>query len=164
MLRRWLGVLFGILMVSGAALAAEDPVILTVSGQIGKWTNNKSRTYEFRESDLQALSQHAITTRTSWTPEAVFSGPLMRDILRRVEARGGQVKFVALNDYAYTVSRDELEKYNVILARSFNHKPMAIKERGPLWLMYPLPDMPAEERGPLLDAKLIWQVYRITVY
>ena len=163
MLHRWLGVLFGILMMSGMAQAA-DPVILTVSGQIGKVTNQKNRIYEFRESDLQALPQHAITTRTSWTPESVFSGPLMRDILRRVDARGTQVKLVALNDYAYTVSRDELEKYNVILARYLNHKPMEIKERGPLWLMYPLPDMPAEEKGPLLDAKLIWQVYRITVY
>ena len=163
MLHRWLGVLFGILMMSGMAQAA-DPVILTVSGQIGKVTNQINRIYEFRESDLQALPQHAITTRTSWTPESVFSGPLMRDILRRVDARGTQVKLVALNDYAYTVSRDELEKYNVILARYLNHKPMEIKERGPLWLMYPLPDMPAEEKGPLLDAKLIWQVYRITVY
>ncbi|WP_158021035.1 oxidoreductase [Chromobacterium sphagni] len=155
---------FGVLLLSGMVCAEPDPVILTVSGSIAKLTNKKSRIYEFRESDLRALKQHSIVTKTSWTPESTFSGPLIDDVLKTVGASGSRVKLFALNDYAYTLNRDELEKYNVILARSINNKRLEIKDRGPLWLMYPLPDMPAAERGPLLDAKLIWQVNRIVVY
>ncbi|WP_225546883.1 molybdopterin-dependent oxidoreductase [Chromobacterium violaceum] len=155
---------FGILLSSGWTWAEGNPVILTVSGKIGAFTNKDKMTYEFRVKDFQALKQRAIVTKTSWTPVATFSGPLIRDILAKVGATGSKVKFQALNDYAYSVDRREFDKYNVILARSMNSKQLEVKERGPLWVMYPIADMPSASKGPQLDAKLVWQVDRIVVY
>ena len=67
-----------------AVLHAEPgPVILTVSGKISQFTDKEKNVYEFREQDLRSLKQHSVVTRTTWTPQSVFSGPLMRDILAR---------------------------------------------------------------------------------
>ncbi|AUH53022.1 oxidoreductase [Chromobacterium sp. ATCC 53434] len=150
-------------LASGPAQAQADPVLLTVSGEISHYTDPARKLYQFRESELQALPQHTNVTATTWTLRSAFSGPLMRDILQKVGARGPRVKFRALNDYAYTLDAAELRQYPVILARSQNGKKMDIANRGPLWLMYPLEDMPPNLRGPLLDAKLVWQVDRIEI-
>ncbi|MFB0824475.1 hypothetical protein ACEU07_04195 [Chromobacterium violaceum] len=157
-------VILSLFTISNMVLAEVNPVVLTVSGKIGKFTDKGRKVYEFRDDDLKALKQHSIATKTSWTPRSNFSGPLMRDILDSVSASGTLVKFMALNDYAYSIERSEFSKYDVILARFVNNKILEVKDRGPLWLMYPIFDMPDEARGPLLDAKLIWQVNRIVVY
>ncbi|AVG15509.1 oxidoreductase [Chromobacterium vaccinii] len=151
-------------LLSGWTWAESNPIILTVSGKIGVFTNKDKMVYEFRAKDFQTLKQRAIVTKTSWTPASTFSGPLIRDILAKVGAAGSKVKFQALNDYAYPIDRREFDKYNVILARSMNSKLLEVKERGPLWVMYPIADMPSTAKGPQLDAKLVWQVDRIVVY
>ncbi len=164
MISKTICVIFSLLAISSIAWAEVNPVILTVSGKIEKFTDMGRKVYEFRESDLKALKQYSFDTKTSWTPRSNFSGPLMRDILNKVSASGMMVKFMALNDYAYSIERNEFAKYNVILARSINNRVLEVKNRGPLWLMYPISDMPDETKGPLLDAKLIWQVNRVVVY
>ncbi|PRP72522.1 hypothetical protein BUE93_00355 [Chromobacterium amazonense] len=143
--------------------AQSNPILLTVSGLISRYTDPQQKTYQFSEADLQALPQHKIVTQTSWTPKSTFSGPQLRDILQTVGASGGQVKLTALNDYTYTIAAKELVQYGVILARERDGRKMDIAERGPLWLIYPLDNMPGQLRGPLLDAKLVWQVNRIDI-
>ena len=39
-------------------------------------------------------------------------------------------------------------------------KPLSRREKGPLWLMYPISDH-AELRDPIYLRRLIWQVVRI---
>ncbi|POZ62995.1 oxidoreductase [Chromobacterium alticapitis] len=145
------------------ALAQSSPILLTVSGHISRYTDARLKVYQFSEADLQALPQHSIITQTSWTPKSTFTGPLLRDILQKAGAADGQVKLSALNDYAYTIAAHELIQYGTILARERDGRKMEIADRGPLWLIYPLDDMPARLRGPLQDAKLVWQVNRMDI-
>ncbi|UTH75824.1 hypothetical protein [Chromobacterium sp. IIBBL 290-4] len=151
------------LLCSGPAQAQTDPVLLTVSGKIRRFTDPAQRVYAFRESDLRKLPQHAIATATNWTPLSTFSGPLVRDVLSVVGAYGAKAKFYALNDYNYCIDSAEFARYDAVLAMTLNQQQLDIAHRGPLWLMYPIPDLPASMRGPTLDAKLIWQVHRLDI-
>lgn len=164
--KSWKAVLGGMaLACCMAGLHAEPgPVVLTVSGKISQFTNKEKNVYEFREQDLQNLKQHSVVTKTSWTPQSVFSGPLMRDILAKVGASGQKVKLRALNDYVYWIDRREFYDFDVVLARSVNNKLLDITNRGPLWLMYPLDQMPEDKKGPVMDAKLVWQINRLVVF
>ncbi len=150
-------------LLAQACRAGDDPVLLVVSGKISHFTDSARGVYEFRESALMALPQTSLVTATSWTPKATFSGPLVRDILNKVGAYGHQAQFVALNDYTYSIPVSELVKYRAILARRFNQQPMNVARYGPLWLMYPLEQMPDSAKGPALDAKLIWQIDGLVV-
>ncbi len=154
----WIG-----LCLSACVLADSDPVVLTVSGKIGRFTDAKRGVYQFRDSDLARLRQMSFTTATSWTPSVTFSGPLVRDILAKVEAKGTMVRVLAINYYRYDISVAELVRGKVVLARRIDNKPFDVAHYGPLWLMYPLPDMPDADKGPPLDAKLVWQVEAMEV-
>ncbi|RBH50599.1 oxidoreductase, partial [Pseudomonas sp. MWU13-2860] len=138
--------------------AGDDPVLLVVSGKFSHCTEPARGGYEFAERALMALPQTSLVPATSWRPTAIFSGPLVRDILNKVGAYGHQAQFVALNDYTYSIPVSELVKYRAILARRFNQQPMNVARYGPLWLMYPLEQRPDSAKGPALAAKLIWQI------
>lgn len=144
-----------------APAPVADPVILTVSGKITHYTNPERKIYEFRESDIAAFPQHSIRTKTSWTPESTFTGPLMQAILDKVGATGTKLFMVAVDDYTYTVPASDFKQYPAVFAHTLNGKRMDIRHRGPFWLMYPIPSMPNSAKGPKLDAKLVWQVNRI---
>ncbi|WP_261173666.1 hypothetical protein [Chromobacterium amazonense] len=154
----WLG-----LCLSACALADADPVVLTVSGKIGRFTDAKRGVYQFRDSDLAKLRQLSFRTATSWTPMVTFSGPLVKDILAKADAKGNMVRVLAINYYRYDIAVSELNSRNVVLARRIDNKPFDVAHYGPLWLMYPLPEMPDAEKGPPLDAKLVWQVEALEV-
>lgn len=151
------------LCLGACAVANADPVILTVSGKIGRFTDAKRGIYQFRDSDLAKLRQVNFRTATSWTPMVSFSGLLVRDILAKVEAKGSTVRVLAINYYRYDIAVSELNSRNVVLARRIDNKPFDVAHYGPLWLMYPLPDMPDADKGPALDAKLVWQVEAMEV-
>ncbi|WP_139166901.1 hypothetical protein [Chromobacterium sphagni] len=161
-MRKALWVLIG-LFLSACALANADPVVLTVSGKIGRFTDAKRGVYQFRDSDLARMRQVSFTTTTSWTPSVTFSGPLVRDILARVDAKGATVRVLAINYYRYDISVAELVRGKVVLARRIDNKPFDVAHYGPLWLMYPLSDMSDADKGPPLDAKLVWQVEAMEV-
>lgn len=151
------------MLASVPVMADSNTVVLTVTGKISRFTDAGKKVYEFREKDLMAMKQYSITTKTNWTPTSVFTGPLFRDILSKVGAMGEKAKFVAINDYAYTIDVSDFSEYAAVLAHSLNGKRLDVANRGPLWLMYPLQSMPDELKGPDLDAKLIWQVDRIVI-
>ncbi|AUH50472.1 hypothetical protein CXB49_06440 [Chromobacterium sp. ATCC 53434] len=151
------------LCLSACVLADADPVVLTVSGRIGRFTDAKRGIYQFRDSDLARMRQMSFTTTTSWTPSVTFSGPLVRDILAKVDAKGTTVRVLAINYYRYDISTVELVRRSVVLARRIDNKPFDVAHYGPLWLMYPLPEMTDSEKGPPLDAKLVWQVEAMEV-
>ncbi|VEB43906.1 Uncharacterised protein [Chromobacterium violaceum] len=116
-------------------------------GKIGRFTDAKRGVYQFRDSDLGKLKQVSFTTSTSWTPSVRFSGPLVRDILAKVEAKGTMVRVLAINYYRYDISVDELGKQSVVLARRIDNKPFDVAHYGPLWLMYPLQTMPDADKA-----------------
>ena len=122
-----------------AAQALDKPagkVVLTVNGKVTK-TNAPAKA-EFDMAMLAVLPQHSFTTLTPWYKEPrKFTGPLLRDVLAAAGASGKVIKAVALNDYKAELPVEDTQKYDVVLARLMDDKPMLVRDKGPLFIIYP---------------------------
>ena len=139
----------------------EGRVILTVSGRIDH-TNGKG-TAEFDRAMLEAMPATTIETKTPWTDTmARFEGPLARDLMKRVGARGSRVHATAINDYAVDIPMEDFENYPVILAMKMNGEILHTRTKGPLWVIYPWSDQ-AELRNQAGYSRSIWQVNQLVI-
>ena len=150
---------------SRAAEALAVPsgkVVLTLGGHVTKPNAGKVTTFDM--AMLEALPQVTMVTHTPWDGSAVvtFKGPLIRDILAVAGASGAKAKVIALNDYAIVIPVSDFDRDGVILATRRNGQPMAVRDKGPLWVIYPLADRPdLDVYGTY--AKMAWQVKAIDV-
>lgn len=148
--------LLAVLLTTGAWPAAADP-ILTLSN-----AEQPGVTVELTEAELLAMPQATVRTRTIFTDGVVeFTGPLARDVVARIPVGGATtVHMVAINDYAYDLPLSDLTDYDVILAMSANGDRLTIRDKGPLWVMYPLDDHPELEEQKY-NLRLVWQLRRL---
>ena len=150
--------------LAGTALAIEapvGPVILTISGKIGeKNTGNAAR---FDLAMLEKLPQKTFTTHTPWYPKPVmFQGPLLRDLLSTVKARGSILKALALNDYQTAIPFDDANQFDVIVAHRMNGEPIPIRTKGPLFIVYPF-DTSEALRASTYYERSAWQLKSLIV-
>ena len=149
---------------SANAFALDKPSrrpILTVSGLISE--KNAGNDAEFDTAMLDKLPQQKMTVETPWYKTAqTFEGPLFRDVLKATGIKGKKLYVVALNDYAAEIPLADLEKYDVILARKINGKVLHVRDKGPLFIMYPFDKKP-ELRTKDIYSRCVWQVNRIRV-
>ena len=162
----WLGI--AVIAVAAATLpqarALDKPtgtVVLTIDGAISQ-TNNGSQA-QFDMAMLEKLPQHSFSTQTPWYPNAVtFTGPLLRDVLAAVGAKGSKITAVALNDYKTEIPLDDATRHDVIVARLMNNRPMPVREKGPLFIVYPF-DTKAELRSELYYNRAAWQLNALRI-
>lgn len=162
----WLGI--AVIAVAAATLpqarALDKPtgmVVLTIDGAISQ-TNNGSQA-QFDMAMLEKLPQHSFSTQTPWYPSAVsFTGPLLRDVLAAVGAKGKNITAVALNDYKTEIPIDDATRHDVIVARLMNNRPMRVREKGPLFIVYPF-DTKAELRSELYYNRAAWQLHILRI-
>jgi len=139
----------------------RDRVVLTISGQIG--VSNQGGAAVFDMAMLEALPQHRFATRTPWEPGVVrFSGPLLRDVLALVQARGQRLHATALNDYRITLPLQDARDFDVIIATRMNEQPMPVRTRGPLFVIYPFDSDPQLQHARFYE-RSIWQLRSIEV-
>lgn len=139
----------------------QGKVLLTVRGQIG--VTNTGDTAEFDDDMLGALPQVEFATSTIWTTgEQRFSGPSLRSVLDLVDARGTSVSAEAANAYSVDLPNRVIEDAAPILARRIDGKPFGLRDRGPLWLVYPY-DSHERFRTEAAYAQSIWQLVALTV-
>lgn len=148
--------------VAASALPApQGRVVLTVGGAITQ--RNQGARAAFDIAMLEALPQHRFVTRTPWDDGPVaFSGPRLRDVLAAVGARGQQLRATALNDYRITIPVDDALRYDVIVATRKNDAPMAVRDKGPLFIVYPFDSDPAL-RDKRYYERSIWQLKALDV-
>ena len=146
--------------------APKDKTILTIKGKIGnknvKGDNNK--VYFDREM-LNSLPQKRIATTTRWTQgKQVFEGVDIQDLMNYVGAQGKSLKAVALDGYITPViALKDLKKYGVILATKKNGKTLRIRDKGPIWMMYPIDEHPELKNDILIQYKLIWHLRTLII-
>lgn len=159
-----LGLLAGAVLPGRAATslaAPTGPVILVVSGQVRQ--PNMGPDAAFDMAMLASLPQHSFTTRTPWFPDAnKFSGPLLRDVLAAAGAQGDTLRAIALNDYRVDLPFDDAQRHDVMLARLLDDKPMLVRDKGPLFIIYPF-DSNAALRNAVYYSRCAWQLKRIEV-
>ena len=141
----------------GAALdRPAGKVILTVTGTLN--VRNEAEAAVFDQALLDQLPQHSFSTKTPWYPEArKFSGVLLSDLLKAVGAQGTTLKAAALNDYRVEIPIEDLVRHGAMIASQLDGKPIAVRDKGPLLVIYPFDDKP-ELRTAVHYSRAIWQL------
>lgn len=153
-------ILLGASQFATAQNGNNDPIILEISGAI---ENGETDVHKFSRADLEKLNMYDISTETPWAEgRTLFSGIRVRDLLQSVGATGTSVTAYALNDYSVDIPTFDFEVYNTILALKKNGEYLTIRDRGPLWIIYPWSDRP-ELQNELFYSRSIWQLKALVV-
>ena len=160
-----LALLAGLLAAAPGARAQslgtpDGEVLLTVTGEIGR--TNRDGAMAFDRAMLNKLPQTSFTTTTIWTEgEHRFTGVKLADLLEAVAADGKTLRASALNDYEITMPIEEA-KDGALVAYAMDGEPMSVREKGPLWIVYPY-DSNIAFQTETIYARSIWQLDRISI-
>lgn len=150
--------------------ALAGPVLLTVTGRIAGAEGtgdspggDSPGVAKFDAARLAALPRREFTTSTIWT-EGVqsFSGVELRSLIDHLGVSSGTLKITAVNDYSIQIPVSEVAAGGALLADLRDGKPMTVRDKGPLWLVYPY-DSASEFRNEVVYSRSVWQVDRIEV-
>ncbi len=141
--------------------APHGRVVLSIGGQVGRV--NAADRADFDIDMPAALPQRQLATRTPWHAGVqTFTGPLLRDVLAQAGAHGGKLVAVALNDYRCEIPFDDATRFDVIVARLHNGEPMRVRDKGPLFIVYPF-DSDPQLRSDRYYARSAWQLRSLLV-
>ena len=131
-------------------------VILTVSGPGGI-------TRDFTLSELEKLPKAEIRTKTPWHDGLqYFEGVSLQALMEHLQLRGRDAQVLALNRYRTTIPLADFAELKPILAYRRNGAPMEIREKGPLFIIYPYDSSPALKNETYFG-RSAWQVRSISV-
>tara|TARA_R110002073_G_scaffold18767_10_gene69192 strand:+ start:24505 stop:25068 length:564 start_codon:yes stop_codon:yes gene_type:complete len=150
--------------------------VLTIYGDIGTVDRGPSRgTMEplffangieftaacvFSTASLNSLEQHTIRVGYPLGTEARrFSGPLLRDVLAIANPRGTHLTLTALDGYQRTISLDQAQAHDVILATHVDGVAVGVGGYGPIVLIWPRDTDPA--LAGMDDADWVWGLFAI---
>jgi hypothetical protein len=142
-------------------VAATGEPVLEVSGAISKKNQGDKMVFDF--AALQRLPQATIVTSTPWnTAVTKFEGVSGKAFIEAIGAKGKMIKARAINDYTIEMPVEDFLTKGLILAMKANGQPLSLRDRGPLWIIYPW-DSNAELRDKQHQRRSIWQLVSITV-
>ena len=135
--------------------------ILSVTGKITK--TNEAASAVFDRPMLEALEQATIRTVTPWFDGVMtFEGVPMTRLMEATGADGTTLIVHALNDYTSEIPIEDFAKYNPILAIKRNGQYMAVRDKGPLFIIYPYDSSP-ELNKQKFYSRSAWQIARMQV-
>ena len=141
--------------------APKGDVILTVSGDISG--ANAGDAAQFDLELLQDLGRKTFKTSTIWTSGVqTFTGVQLVDLLRSIGVTQGTMRASAINDYSVEIPVSDAVDGGPIIAYEINGSPMNIRDKGPLWIVYPY-DGVSEYKAEQIYSRSIWQLDRIEV-
>ncbi|MBZ0329883.1 molybdopterin-dependent oxidoreductase [Halomonas sp. ANAO-440] len=141
--------------------APEGPVLLRVSGEIGK--TNVDNQAHFDRTMLDALPRQTLDTSTVVTDGVNhFEGFLMRDLLAHVGAQGESAVATALNDYVVDIPLEDFHDFEVLVADSMDGERLTPRDKGPLWIVYPRDDH-GELQDIRYDYRWVWQLESLEI-
>lgn len=148
-------------MGAAALEPPEGPVLLSLRGRVRQ--TNRAANAAFDMAMIERLPQHSYSTSTPWYSQPRrFTGPLLRDLLAAAGSHGSLLRVHALNDYRVDIPVDDTQQYEVLLARLLDDKPMSVRDKGPLLIIYPFEQHPAL-RSALYYSRCAWQLNTIEV-
>lgn len=132
------------------------PVILTVTGADGAETL-------LDLAMIDGLEQTVTVVETPWYDGAQeFSGPRISELMAHLQISGSQLNVVAENDYTASMPWSDIVDYPVILATRHNGQTMSLRDKGPLFVIYPFDTYP-ELRNEVVFSRSVWQVKAVKV-
>ena len=114
-------------------------------------------------ASLEKLGTVSFQTTSPWyNGRTTFTGISLQKLMDYVGAKGTVVKITALNDYTTIVPLDDFHKFPVILALKMNGEYMRIRDKGPLFIVYPYDSSP-ELQNQIYYSRSAWQVSKIII-
>lgn len=142
--------------------APSGRVILSISGRIG--VTNDGDAARFDRAMLEEIGMTSFTTATPWYDGLVtFEGVPMARLLQRVGAQGEAVRAIALNDYSTEIPIADFTRYDVLLALKRDGNYLTVRDKGPLFIVYPYDSDPAL-KSPRYYGRSAWQLARLVVH
>ncbi len=155
----------GAVLLTAQTLAAADleapsgDVILTVTGALE--ASNSDQGVELDLEMLEALGTTTVVTTTIWTSgPQTFEGVELATLVEALEIEGSTLLATAINDYTVEVPVSDAVEGGPIVAFAANGAPMSVRDKGPLWIVYPYDSNP-EYRSEVIYSRSIWQLDRI---
>ena len=117
-----------------------------------------------QEAEVLAMPTKTFTTETPWhNGKHVFKGPLLRDVLAKAKvSKGSTLEVRALNDFVTDVPASDAYQYDVILTTHIDGKRITKRDKGPLFIMYPLSERKELNTGMFYN-RSAWQIKQIIV-
>ena len=151
-----------------AQSAAQEPLpqpsgkpILTISGRITR--HNADDKVSLDRATLESLGEDGFQTNTPWyTGPTRFDGVRMTRLMEAVGCAGNTVRAVALNDYTTDIPVSDFAKFSVLLAIKRNGDYMPVRDKGPLFIVYPFDRFP-ELQTHQFYSRAAWQVTQLVV-
>lgn len=150
--------LAALLLMPGNSMAAERVVLKLYAA--GADTPTRS----FTLTELKALPAASIETDL---PEAlqiaghhVWAGVPLGALIPLLGTGVHEIQLTALNDYSISIPVADIETYQPLLAYSRDEQDIAIRDKGPLIVIYPFGRYPELEQQVYLN-RTIWQVGEI---
>lgn len=135
--------------------------VLTVSGSIDN--TNDGSTAVFDVAGLESLGMIQVTTSTPWHDGVVtFEGVSAAALFDRLGAHGEVVVATALNDYSVTIPMSDFTELGVILALKVDGEYMPVRDKGPLFIIYPYDSDPAL-RTEEIFGRSVWQLAKLEI-
>ena len=112
--------------------------------------------------DLEALGLWRVNTSSFWpTDHGPYEGPLLADVLRHVGlADVSAIRVSARDGFSEVIPRADWERWPIILATRCAGHPMAIRDKGPIRIIYPR-DMAEEMKEIVYRLRWVWMVSSI---
>lgn len=119
-------------------------------------------TVEVTDDDLKQIGEITFTTPLVGSKDGdhQVTGPRFRDVLDHFKLQGTIADVSAIDNYRIDVPVEDARNYDVILATQIDGQKLRVRDRGPVWVIYPLKDNP-ELATPIFEARSAWQVATI---
>ena len=152
--------LFALPAVAEELPAPTGDVILTVTGA---GVTNTEGAAALDLATLEGMGSTTIETSTIWTEGTqTFEGVLLRVLIDRLGIEGKSLNAVAINDYAVEIPTSDAVEGGPIIAYKVNGKLISVRDKGPLWVIYPYDADPAYQ-AEVIYSRSIWQLDRLDV-
>jgi hypothetical protein len=136
-------------------------IVLTVTGDIQ--VTNQGDSAVFDAEMLKALGEVTYQTSTPWTDGVQsFTGVSLHRLMEVLGVTDGALKATAINDYAIDIPVSDVVVNGPILAYLQNGNPMSVREKGPLWVVYPY-DLNKDYQAEVIFSRSIWQLVSLDV-
>lgn len=138
--------------------APTGDVILTVTGAE---VTNIDGAAALDLAMLEAMGSTTIETSTIWTEgPQTFEGVSLELLIDRLGIEADRLSAVAINDYAVEIPTSDAVEGGPIIAYKMNGKVMSVRDKGPLWVIYPYDSDPAYQTE-VIYSRSIWQLDRL---
>lgn len=153
------GITAGPVLAEDSLARPEGAPVLTVTGDIA--LTNTGGAAVFDMAMLRELPAETFTTTTIWTEgEQEFTGVPIAALLELLGVEGGTLKATAINDYSVELPVGDESTSVALLAYERNGQEMSVRDKGPLWVVYPF-DSDEALQSEVIYSRSIWQLDRI---